>query len=181
MKAAQGKTTSKKKVAAKTKAEANPKLATRRGSSAIPLAKNMRSVGHLDLPGGGQVYVEGDYAFVGHMKPPHGTSVIDISNPKKPKVIATLPLETGRSHTHKVRVAGDIMITNVEQNMTALGRKADELPKLRASLKKELGRDPSDAELAAKLANAPANTDGVEHRKPNRLQNEPRADRRRRL
>ena len=97
MKAVKGKTTAnkttaKKKVAAKTKAEAKPKAASRTsGSSAMPLAKNMRSVGHLDLPGGGQVYVEGDYAFVGHMKPPHGTSVIDISNPKKPKVVATRP------------------------------------------------------------------------------------------
>ncbi len=156
MKAVKGKTIAKKKVAAKvaskTKAEAKPKAASRSsGSSAIPLAKNMRGVGHLDLPGGGQVYVEGDYAFVGHMKPPHGTSVIDISNPKKPKVVATLPLETQRSHTHKVRVVGDIMITNVEQNERHATRAAANLKEAEARLMASLGRPPKDAELAAAL------------------------------
>jgi hypothetical protein len=34
------------------------------------LAKNLRRGGHLDMPGGGQVVVEGGYAYVGHMKPP---------------------------------------------------------------------------------------------------------------
>ena len=45
----------------------------------VPLeAKNTRSVGFLDLPGGGQVVVQGHYAYVGHMQPPHGTSIIDV-------------------------------------------------------------------------------------------------------
>ena len=34
-----------------------------------PLARNVRRIGHLDLPGGGQVVVQGNHAIVGHMKP----------------------------------------------------------------------------------------------------------------
>lgn len=131
------------------KAKSTP--APRRISPATPLAHNMRRIGHLDLPGGGQVFVDGDYAFVGHMKPPHGTSVIDISNPRKPKVVATLPLENERSHTHKVRVVGDIMITNVEQNERHATRAAATLRDTETRLTVEMGRKPKPAELAAAL------------------------------
>lgn len=124
---------------------------SQRSSGSIPLAKGMRRLGHLDLPGGGQVYVEGNYAFVGHMKPPHGTSIIDISNPKKPKVVCTIPVEDARSHTHKVRVVGDIMITNVEQNERHATRAAAKLNELEARLAADLGRKPKDAELAREL------------------------------
>ena len=117
------------------------------------LAHNVTRLGHLDLPGAGQVLVEGNYAYIGHItnKEGLGTSILDIADPKNPKVIAQLPVGDNVSHSHKARTVGDLMITNVEQNMTAIGRKADELPKLRAVLKAELGHEPSDAELAAKL------------------------------
>ncbi len=141
-----------KSVSKPASAKAKPKApAVKRGDAAVALASNMRRVGHLDLPGGGQVYVEGDYAYVGHMKPPHGTSVIDISNPRKPKVVCTIPLEDARSHTHKVRVVGDIMITNVEQNERHATRAAANLTETEARLIAELGRKPRDAELAAAL------------------------------
>ena len=39
------------------------------------LARNIRRIGHLDLPGGGQVVVQDGYAYIGHMKPPHGTTI----------------------------------------------------------------------------------------------------------
>jgi hypothetical protein len=51
------------------------------------IASNVKRLGHLDIAGGGQVVVQGDYAYIGHMKPPHGTSIIDISNPADPKVV----------------------------------------------------------------------------------------------
>ena len=38
----------------------------------------IREVAWVDIPGGGQVVLDGDYAYVGHMQPPHGTSVIDV-------------------------------------------------------------------------------------------------------
>ncbi len=123
----------------------------RKSSGTIPLSKGLRRLGHLDLPGGGQVYVEGDYAYVGHMKPPHGTSIIDISNPRKPKVVCTIPLEDARSHTHKVRVVGDIMITNVEQNERHATRAAARLHEVEARLAADLGRKPKEAEIAREL------------------------------
>ena len=85
------------------------------------MAENVRRIGHLDLPGGGQVVVKGNYAYVGHMKSPHGTSIIDISDPTKPKVVATIEPPSPYSHTHKARVAGDLLYTNVEQDNRHFG------------------------------------------------------------
>ena len=127
------------------------KTTSRLVRTTMPLAHNMLRLGHLDLAGGGQVYVQGNTAFIGHMDPPHGTSVIDIKDPKRPKVIAELPLDGDRSHTHKVRVVGDLMITNVEQNHRHATRAAAQLVEAEARLEGELGRPPKDAELAAAL------------------------------
>ena len=115
------------------------------------LARNIRRIGHLTIPGGGQVVVQGDYAFVGHMKPPHGTSIIDVSDPANPRVVSTIDLPDDQSHTHKVRVVGDLMYTNVEQNERHFLRKGDALPEIRQRLGQTLGRPPSDAEAAAEL------------------------------
>ncbi len=112
--------------------------------SSVELARNVRRLGHLDLPGGGQVVVDGKYAYVGHMKPPHGTSIIDISDPKNPKVVGEIRLAGDRSHTHKVRVVGDLLYTNVEQNNRHFLRKGERIPELRARLG-------SDREIAAEL------------------------------
>lgn len=120
---------------------------------ASSLTKNVTRISHLDLPGAGQVYVAGKYAYVGHItnKEGLGTSILDVSDPKNPELLSQIPVGDRHSHSHKARVIGDIMIVNVEQNMTAIGRKADELPKLRTQLRMALGRDPSHAELAEKL------------------------------
>ena len=80
------------------------------------LERNTSRLSHLDIPGGGQIVVQDGYAYVGHMKPPFGTSIIDVSDPCKPKIVSTIDVGSRWSHTHKVRVAGDIMITNVEQD-----------------------------------------------------------------
>jgi hypothetical protein len=118
------------------------------------LSRNIRRAGHLDIPGGGQVVVQGNYAYVGHMKPPHGTSIIDISDPADPKVVSHVgPPEW--SHTHKVRVVGDLMITNVEQDKRHFLRKGDKIPGLRAE-----GLD--DAAIAAALKVAPSDLPELE-------------------
>ncbi|HEX6141126.1 MAG TPA: hypothetical protein VFZ01_00285 [Geminicoccaceae bacterium] len=117
----------------------------------IPLARNVKRVGHIDIPGGGQVVVEDGHAYVGHMKPPHGTSILDVSDPRRPKVVARLDLEDDASHTHKVRVVGDLMFVNVEMNDRHFLRKGDRLPELRRQSERELGRSASDAELASLL------------------------------
>src|SRR2546423_12273281 len=67
----------------------------------------------LDIPGGGQVVAEGNYAFVGHMRPPHGTSIIDVSDPRRPEIVSQISLPE-HTHSHKVRVHGDIMLVNNE-------------------------------------------------------------------
>src|SRR3954451_19562815 len=77
-------------------------------------ARNTKLVGHIDVAGGGQVWVEGNTLFVGHMKNPNGTSIFDVSDPKHPKPLASVPMPEGW-HSHKVRVANDVMIVNHEK------------------------------------------------------------------
>ncbi len=117
------------------------------------LARNVTRLSHLDLPGAGQVYVAGDYAYVGHIpnKKQLGTSILDVRDPKNPKVVSQISLDDPDSHSHKARVIGDLMIVNSERNQTPIGRRAEELPRLRARLRESLKREPTHAELAEKL------------------------------
>jgi hypothetical protein len=119
-----------------------------------PLAHNVSRLGHLDLPGGGQVTVSGSHAYVGHIPNQHhlGTSIIDISDPRKPRVVATITLDDHESHSHKARVAGDLLIVNHERNMSRIGRRAEQLPAARRSLNEELSREPTRAEIAAHMS-----------------------------
>src|SRR5215471_18263790 len=106
---------------------------------APPLARNTRRLGHLDLAGAGQVCVAGSHAYVGHIPSASqlGTSIVDISDPKQPRVVATITLDDPQSHSHKARVAGDIMIVNHERNMSKIGRRAEQLPAARRALADE--------------------------------------------
>jgi hypothetical protein len=117
------------------------------------IAHNVNRVSHLDLPGAGQVYVDGNYAYIGHIpnKDHLGTSIVDIADPKNPKVVSQITLDDHESHSHKARVIGDIMIVNHERNNSGIGRKAEQLPPMRARLEETLGRKPTHAELAEKL------------------------------
>jgi hypothetical protein len=109
------------------------------------LARNIRRLGHLDIAGGGQVVVQDGYAFVGHMKPPMGTSIIDVRDPANPVVVSHVAPPDEWSHTHKVRVVGDLMITNVEQDRRHFLRKGDKIAGLRA-------KGLSDPEIARELS-----------------------------
>ena len=113
-----------------------------------PLSFNTTRIGHLDIAGGGQIVVVDGYAYIGHMKPPLGTSIIDVSDPAMPEVVHTLETGSPWSHTHKVRVVGNIMITNVEQNQRHFLRKSSQLDARCEALQGTLGRMPSEAELA---------------------------------
>ena len=117
------------------------------------LARKVRRLGHLDLPGAGQVTVAGHHAYVGHIpnKDNLGTSIIDIADPANPKLVATVTLDDPTSHSHKVRVVGDIMVVNHERNMTPIGRRAEQMPAARRELQAALGREPTRGELAVKL------------------------------
>jgi hypothetical protein len=89
------------------------------------LERNVRRLAHLDLPGAGQVTVAGSHAYVGHItnKERLGTSILDVADPARPRLLSQVFLDEQDSHSHKARVAGDLMIVNVEQNMGMGGRK----------------------------------------------------------
>ncbi|HSQ05772.1 MAG TPA: hypothetical protein VLN59_17160, partial [Burkholderiales bacterium] len=82
-------------------------------TQAASAGRGMQTKGWLDCAGGGQVVVEKNVAYVGNMRNPHGTLVIDVADPKHPKQIASISMPAG-THSHKVRVADGIMITNRE-------------------------------------------------------------------
>jgi hypothetical protein len=117
------------------------------------LARNVRRLGHLDLPGAGQVTIAGSHAFVGHITNQDrlGTSIIEVSDPQRPRLVATITLDDPESHSHKARVAGDIMIVNHERNMSRIGRRAEQLPAARRELAERLGREPAPEEIASRI------------------------------
>ncbi|WP_343718374.1 hypothetical protein, partial [Inquilinus sp.] len=80
----------------------------------MPNSRNTTLISHIDCPGGGQVWVEGTTLYIGHMRSPSGTTIVDVADPRNPKVVARLELPEGW-HSHKVRVSGDIMIVNHEK------------------------------------------------------------------
>ncbi len=82
------------------------------------VSKKIKQVGRIDLPGGGKVVVENGFAYVGHMDPPHGTSILDVKDPKHPKVVSHIEVPKG-IHSHKVTVMGDVMLVNQERYMTS--------------------------------------------------------------
>ena len=122
------------------------------------LARNVRRIGHLDIPGGGQVMVQGDYAYVGHMEPPHGTSIIDVKDPRHPRVVSTIELDGPLSHSHKARIVGDLMIVNSEQNNRHTVRRAASLLQ---SFEREGKSVPPRTELAAQLKLKESDLDAV--------------------
>jgi hypothetical protein len=75
---------------------------------------NVRHLCRMELPGGGQIVIQGQYAFVGHQHGPEGTTILDISDPRNPKVVSQLMTSHPMSHSHKVRVVGDLMAVNSE-------------------------------------------------------------------
>jgi hypothetical protein len=72
-----------------------------------------RQISWFDCAGGGQITVENGIAYIGHMAAPAGTSIVDVRDPKNPKLLAHLEMPPG-THSHKVRVHGDMMIINQE-------------------------------------------------------------------
>lgn len=63
---------------------------------------------------GGQVRVDGTTANLGHMGAPHGTSNVDVGNPRTPKLLSRLPIREG-AHSHKVRPHDGLMLVNLER------------------------------------------------------------------
>jgi hypothetical protein len=53
-------------------------------------AANTTLVAHLDIAGGGQVWIDGTTLYVGHMNAPNGTSIVDVADPRAQRIIATI-------------------------------------------------------------------------------------------
>lgn len=81
-------------------------------------SKKIKQVGRIDLPGGGKVEVQDGFAYIGHMDPPHGTSIVDVRDPKHPKLVSQLEVPEG-IHSHKAAANGDVMIVNYERYQTS--------------------------------------------------------------
>lgn len=77
-------------------------------------ALNTKLLSHIDCAGGGQVWVEGTTLYIGHMRNPSGTTIVDVADPRKPKILNRIDVPDGW-HSHKVRVANDLMIVNHEK------------------------------------------------------------------
>ena len=84
-------------------------------AASIPVsARNVQLIGHLDLEGGGMVDVQGDLAVVGHMGPPYATTLLDVADPARPRLLARIPVRAG-THSHKARLCGNVLAINVER------------------------------------------------------------------
>src|SRR6185437_1143544 len=62
----------------------------------------------------GRLTVAGRYAYIGYQKGPEGTAILDIEDPARPRLVSTIMPGHPASHSHKVRVAGDVMAVNSE-------------------------------------------------------------------
>jgi hypothetical protein len=82
--------------------------------TSVHASQNIRHLARMELPGGGQIAIHGNYAYVGHQNGPEGTTILDISDPRKPRIVSRLTVPNGLTHTHKARVVDDLMFTNSE-------------------------------------------------------------------
>ena len=69
-------------------------------------AQGLRQVAWFDCPGGGQVVVDGRVACIAHMKAPHGTTLVDVSDPKAPGSWPTSRCPRARTRTRSAPPAG---------------------------------------------------------------------------
>ncbi len=76
-------------------------------------AKGIKRVGFHDCYGGGQVYVDNGFAYIGHIHAPSGTSIVDVRDPANPKEVAYFEMPPG-THSHKARTVNGILVTNHE-------------------------------------------------------------------
>ena len=85
------------------------------------------------------------------METPHGTTILDVSEPSRPRIVAEIRLDDPHEHSHKVRVVGNIMYTNLERTSRRFAAKAMRLDQVRADLSHKLDREPSSSEVANAL------------------------------
>jgi hypothetical protein len=77
---------------------------------------NLRLIGYHDLAGYGdgfRIDKKGDFLFVAHLNR-KAFSVLNVANPARPELVHQEPLPPN-THSHKVQIAGDLLIINNEQ------------------------------------------------------------------
>ena len=79
----------------------------------MPICKGVRELARFDCRGGGQITVDNGIAYIGHMKAPSGTSIVDVRDPMKPRITAEIGIADGL-HSHKVQATNGIMLVNRE-------------------------------------------------------------------
>ena len=88
------------------------------GAAAAASAAGLRLLARHDLGGHGdgmQLMRAGDVLYVGHFGTSGmGTSILDVADPAKPVLVAQWP-SPARTHTHKVQVAGGLLLVNHEK------------------------------------------------------------------
>ncbi len=91
-------------------------ILTAPGDTAATYSSNVEHLARLDVKGAGQVTIHGNYAYLGYQYGPDGTTILDISDPRKPEIMSTIMLDEKRAHSHKVRLIrdGEIMVVNHE-------------------------------------------------------------------
>ncbi len=89
-------------------------------------SRNTKRVAHIDVPGGGQVWVDGNTLYVGHMRNPNGTSILDVTDPHAPKLLFHIPGEKGREVPG--RETGGAQMTRVCSGSELPKGKAGETP-----------------------------------------------------
>jgi hypothetical protein len=88
------------------------------GGGRTASAAGLRLLAHHPLRGHGdgmQVLREGDVVYVGHTGTTGaGTSILDVTDPTRPALVRQWPAPA-HSHTHKVQVAGGLLLVNHEK------------------------------------------------------------------
>ena len=96
-------------------------------------ANGVREVGYFDCVGGGQIVVVGNYAYIGHVDKTTGTTIADVSDPKRLRSGREVPT-VFRASARKVHVAIDLMRSLREHPPSdhSLGWRCSALPFVRA-------------------------------------------------
>src|SRR5437773_5264231 len=106
--------------------------------------ENTRFVGHHDLNGVGdamQIVKKDNFVYVAHVGYNDlALSILDVSDPENPKLVRQIP-KSKNAHSHKVQIAGNVMIQNSEY--LSYVKKADDDPPICGVLVYNLD-DPTD-------------------------------------
>lgn len=83
-------------------------------------AHRLRLIAHHDLAGSGdgsRIDKKGDHLFIAHMQR-QAFSVVDVSDPAAPRLVHQEPV-LPHTRSHKVQIAGDLLVVNNEQEGSA--------------------------------------------------------------